>query len=109
MADLNLTKRDLEKHVFKGMAIEERHVLACSACEAPLAEIVVVRKSEAEMGYAARCPHCGDRSFEKKIKGLIVMGHTDYTLRVSVEPEINSEGDEVAMIHTKVIIPYAQN
>jgi hypothetical protein len=108
MPDLNLTKRDLEKHVFKGVAYEEHHVLECSACEAPLAEIVVVRKDGGvEMNYAARCAHCGDRSFSKKIKGLIVLGTTDYSSRISVEPEVGSDGEEVMMIETGVIKAYA--
>jgi DNA-directed RNA polymerase subunit RPC12/RpoP len=95
--------------VFKGMAYEEHHVLECSACEAPLAEIVVVRKNpDIEMTYAARCPHCGDRSFNKKICGLIVLGHTDYTLRERIETEMSSDGEEVTMLYTKAIIPYAQ-
>jgi hypothetical protein len=108
MADLNLTKRNLDNHVFKGVAYEEHHVLECSGCEAPLAEIIVIRKDcDVEMNYAARCAHCGDRSFSKKIKGLIALGTTDYSSRISVEPEVGSDGEEVMMIQTGVIKAYA--
>lgn len=109
MASLNLTKRDLENHKFKGVSYEAEHALACSACEAPLVRIVVVRSDcDVEMNYAARCPHCGDRSFSKKVKGMIVLGGTDFTHYTSVEPQVGSDGEEVAMIFTEKVAEYAQ-
>jgi hypothetical protein len=108
MAKLSSVKRDLEKHVFKNLSNQGEHVLECSACGAPLVNIMVTDATgPVETLYAARCPHCGDRSFNKRIKGNIIVGRTDYTFWVDCGPEQSSDGELVTMFETKVLKPYA--
>ncbi len=107
MAKLSSVKRDLRKEL-SGAKNHAQYELVCSACNAPLLTIIVTHLNpDIEMNYAARCPHCGDRSFNQKIQGQVVVGHTDYTKWVECRPETSSDGEEVTMFITKVEQPYA--
>lgn len=71
---------DLDRYEKKGLVNGGSVILECSACAAPLIEILVVRPNlDIEIDYQAKCPHCGDKSLIQTIKGGVYTGHTDYT------------------------------
>lgn len=105
MARLNLIKRDLEKHVFVGAKDDGRHLLRCGACGVPLVEILVTNKDiDVETVVAAKCDHCGDRSFNETIKGTFGMLTTDESILVGAEPETSSDGEPVVVFKTKAVV-----
>lgn len=79
---LKLKKRELEKHTFRGLQMLAHHLLHCSACGAPLVQILhVSTEPPIKSKYRADCPHCGDHSFPtEEIQGSIYVDSTEYTI-----------------------------
>lgn len=50
----------------------------CSACKAPLFGYITKPTEEKEYRVNAKCPFCGDASFEVKLKGKVVFISTEY-------------------------------
>jgi predicted RNA-binding Zn-ribbon protein involved in translation (DUF1610 family) len=50
----------------------------CSNCRIPLLD-VMVHPGETVTKLRALCPHCGDKSFWKEIKGQFALSYTEQT------------------------------
>lgn len=49
--------------------------LVCSACDAALVDICITNPEVDVVGiYQAKCPFCGDESFQKEVTGLVCLG-----------------------------------
>jgi len=57
---------------------EYSFILYCSNCNAPLVDIWIIGEGPTH-NVRAICPHCGDKSFWKKVEGKFNMGDTDKT------------------------------
>lgn len=70
----------------------EKHTIKCSSCQCPIVNIVVDRPELKTVNHiVAKCPHCGDRSFQTTIQGGISFARTDYCLPTPY-PELDSNG-----------------
>lgn len=84
----------LEGQFYEPLGLKDggKHVIECSNCGAPLAEVWV---TQPELRYRwklrAKCCHCGDASFIVKINGGFDLGSTDYTI-IGPYEEIESDG-----------------
>ena len=50
----------------------------CSNCKLPLFRVIAKPTEEKNYRINARCPACGDKCFEVKIKGRLVFASSDY-------------------------------
>jgi DNA-directed RNA polymerase subunit RPC12/RpoP len=60
--------------------VDEGHklIVKCSRCAAELVEIWVVRPdAPVQSEIIAECPHCGDQSFMKKVRGQYCIGQIE--------------------------------
>lgn len=64
--------------------IDVEYKIDCSSCDAPLAKILVTRDTGTVNNIIVECPHCGDRSFKKKIVGDYYLVPTIYTSVVNI-------------------------
>lgn len=105
---LKLMKRDLDRHSFRGLANHGVFLLRCSACGAPLVEIMLVDPElPVKAKYRADCPHCGDHSFPtQEIQGQVYVGHTDYTVFDTHRDPVGSEPDDIFYLKTTKVKPY---
>ena len=82
------------------------HTFRCSNCNAPLADVRIV-DPDADISWdiIAECCHCGDKSYQKTIKGVFQIGMTEeigkYTHVVGF-----SDGDKPVIIKTKKVANY---
>lgn len=54
-------------------------IIFCSNCETPLVDIWVTKETSKVTKFRAHCPHCGDKSYWKEIKGQFALGITENT------------------------------
>jgi endogenous inhibitor of DNA gyrase (YacG/DUF329 family) len=54
-------------------------IVYCSNCEKALVDIWIINDAEMTTKFRACCPHCGDKSYWKTIKGKFSMGTTEET------------------------------
>jgi ribosomal protein L37E len=95
LTPLNRQERDLANYKFHGHKLHASHTLTCSACGAPLVTIIVSKPDlNVTLKYRADCPHCGDHSFPKEIKGGIFLGTTDDS-PVTIPERIDPQGEIV--------------
>jgi DNA-directed RNA polymerase subunit RPC12/RpoP len=78
------TVRIPEEYIQYYDATQEQHI-NCSACKAPLFDIIPKHESKKVTKIIAECPHCGDKSFQKTVEGEFYFGNTEYT--VMTEPD----------------------
>lgn len=72
----------------KGLENGGTVLIRCSNCNAPLVEVLITQpKIDVETILVAQCGHCGDKSFQKKIKGGYYLGHTEYSEYTDVDSE----------------------
>ena len=67
---------------FKGLKKLAEYIIKCSACNAPLVNVLITQKTDddQEIKFRADCPHCGDKSYIKPITGAgWFLGFTDFT------------------------------
>jgi hypothetical protein len=107
-ASLDMKQRDLENHKFRGLADHGRHPLDCTACGAPLAEILLVDPQiPVTFSYRADCPHCGDHSFTKEVTGQIYLVSNEYTVCDGHRDPLPGEPEGVVYLKTSKVKEYA--
>lgn len=77
-------------------------VVACSNCERPLVNILP-SKSKADdivTTFVVDCCHCGDKSYEETVKGLLSISPCDYV--ILIDTPIDTEKNIVRVITQKV-------
>lgn len=81
MPTFKAKRRDFDNHKFRGLADHGNHLLECSACGAPLLNVLLVDPEvDVTFKYRADCPHCGDHSFPLELTGQVYIGSSDYTV-----------------------------
>ena len=97
---------------------EEQEVLGdsieinCSNCEAPLLEVWTAPTPEEEDSRGAKiradCPHCGDRSFVKEVKGKFFLGATKFTGIEDTETEDSGTNFQNINVRTSKVKNYGR-
>ena len=54
-------------------------IIYCSSCQKPLMDVWIINNESKVTKVRAKCPHCGDKSYWKEVKGKFALGTTAET------------------------------
>lgn len=84
----------------------EHVILRCSNCNRKLVDVWITSPEEVVTSTVlAKCGYCGDKSFEKKIKGSFHIGATDESLILDTQfLDINMDSTRTIITSQKVLV-----
>lgn len=90
--DLPEESEDLQTHInlVVGANNKQYYPLICSHCDKELIEIFVKDYTEITKSYAANCPHCGDKTFKRKITGKYIIMLKPDVMLLDIEEDESS-------------------
>ncbi len=85
-----------------GMKEGKHHFFKCSACDAPLADLMVNYDIDTEWNIVVECPHCGDKSYEQTVKGNFLVGGSEDSSKYTAISEYDMSSDPMVIKTVKV-------